>query len=50
MKPVDKTSEKEKQAEESKDDPRPEWAAEDREIEGRKPDLEEIEEDPSGTE
>jgi hypothetical protein len=29
------------------DDPRPEWAEEDREIEDRKPDLEETEEDTS---
>jgi hypothetical protein len=29
------------------DDPRPEWAEEDREIEDRKPDLGEIEEDTS---
>jgi len=29
------------------DDPRPEWAKEDREIEDRKPDLGEIEEDTS---
>jgi len=31
----------------NKDDPRPEWEKEDQEIEGRKPNLEEIEEDPS---
>jgi hypothetical protein len=50
MKPVDKATEKEKESAESKDDLRPEWAEEDRENEGRKPDLEEIEEDPSGVE
>ena len=32
------------------DDPRPDWEAEDREMDGSKPDLEEIEEDPSGFE
>jgi|GEM_PF-2508883 len=50
MKPIDKTSEKEKESAESKDDLRTEWADENREMEGRKPDLEEIEEDSSGTE
>jgi hypothetical protein len=47
MKPVDKASEKEKESAESQDDLRPEWEEEDREIEGRKPDLEETEEDAS---
>jgi hypothetical protein len=32
------------------DDPRPEWQEEDDEIDGSKPDLEEIEDDPSGFE
>jgi len=32
------------------DDPRPGWEREDNEIDGSKPDLEEIEEDPSGFE
>jgi hypothetical protein len=32
------------------DDPRPEWEREDRQLENRKPDLEEIEDDPSGFE
>jgi hypothetical protein len=46
-KPIDKTPRKEKEAAESEDDPRPEWEKEDQKIEGRKPTLEEIEEDPS---
>lgn len=32
------------------DDPRPEWQEEDDELDGAKPDLEEIEDDPSGFE
>jgi hypothetical protein len=47
MKPVDKASEKEKESVEKEEDPRREWVEEDIEVEGRKPDLEEIEEDDS---
>lgn len=50
MKPVDKTPRKEKESIESQDDLRPEWEEEDRQEQGRKPDLEDIEEDPSGFE
>lgn len=32
------------------DDPRPEWQSEDDQLDGAKPDLEEIEDDPSGFE
>jgi len=47
MTPVDKTSEKEKEAAEEEADLRYEWAEDDRKEEGRKPDLEEIEKDDS---
>jgi hypothetical protein len=47
MTPVDKASEKEKEAAEKEDDLRTEWVEEDVKSEGRKPDLEEIEEDTS---
>ena len=47
MTPVDKTSEKEKESAENESDFRHEWAREDVDAEGRKPDLEEIEEDSS---
>jgi hypothetical protein len=47
MKPVDKTPEKEKEATEKEEDLRREWIEEDITSEGRKPDLEEIEEDSS---
>jgi hypothetical protein len=47
MKPIDKASRKEKEYAEADDDPRPEWEREDQEMEGRKPNLEEIEEDPA---
>ena len=43
MKPLDKGSKEE----DAPNDPRPEWAKEDQEIEDRKPDLGEIEEDSS---
>jgi hypothetical protein len=43
---LDKTSNEEDDAK-LPNDPRPEWAKEDREIEDRKPDLGEIEEDTS---
>jgi len=46
MHPVDKPS-NEKDNPELPKDPRPEWSKEDREIEDRKPDLGEIEEDSS---
>ena len=51
MSPIDKKREKE--AKEGKipepiEDLPTEWASEDREIEGSKPDLSEVEEDPSG--
>jgi hypothetical protein len=46
MSPVDKPSNK-KDKSELPDDPRPEWSEEDIEIEDRKPDLGEIEEDTS---
>jgi hypothetical protein len=47
MSPVDKTSKKRKDAVESEEDPRKKWDKEDQDIEGRKPNLEEIDEDPS---
>jgi hypothetical protein len=47
MTPVDKVSEKEKEAVEKEEDLRREWVEEDITSEGRKPDLEEIEEDES---
>ncbi len=47
MTPVDKATQKQKDAAMPADDPRPEWTEEDIEIEGRKPDLSEIEEDTS---
>lgn len=46
MSPMDKPD-KEDDSSKFPDDLRPEWAEEDREIEGRKPDLEETEEDTS---
>jgi hypothetical protein len=48
--PVDKASREEKESSEATDDLRPEWESEDRSEEGRKPDLEELDEDPSGFE
>jgi hypothetical protein len=45
MIPIDKATRKEKDAAMVPDDPRPDWVAEDNEIDGRKPDLGEIEED-----
>ena len=47
MIPVDKATKKEKDATMVPDDPRPEWVKEDNQIEDRKPDLGEIEEDTS---
>jgi hypothetical protein len=47
MTPVDKTPEEEKEKAEEQADLRHEWAEEDRVQEGRKPDLEEIEQDES---
>jgi hypothetical protein len=47
MTPVDKASEKQKEAVEKEEDLRNEWAEEDIENSGRKPDLEETEEDTS---
>jgi hypothetical protein len=47
MTPVDKVSEKEKETVEKEEDLRHEWVEEDIKSEGRKPDLEEIEEDDS---
>ncbi len=47
MTPADKASEQEKEAVEKEEDLRHEWVEEDIEAEGRKPDLEEIEEDSS---
>ena len=47
MTPVDKTPEKEKEVAEVEDDPRHDWVQEDIQIEDRKPNLEEIEEDTS---
>ena len=46
MRPQDKASSEEDDPK-LPNDPRPEWAKEDREIEDRKPDLGEIEEDSS---
>lgn len=43
MIPVDKASQRQKIASESEDDPRLEWAKEDREIDGSEPDLEQSE-------
>lgn len=45
MKPLDKSERKEKEDLVAPGDPRPEWVKEDNEIEDRKPDLGEIEED-----
>ncbi|HEX4137187.1 MAG TPA: hypothetical protein VHY84_21440 [Bryobacteraceae bacterium] len=47
MTPVDKTPEKDKESAEKQDDPRHEWVEEEQKEEGRKPSLEEIEEDES---
>jgi len=47
MIPVDKATEKEKEALEKQEDLRHEWVQEDIKDEGRKPDLEEVEEDES---
>jgi hypothetical protein len=47
MIPVDKATEKEKESVEKEEDLRHEWVQEDIKDEGRKPDLEEIEEDES---
>jgi hypothetical protein len=47
MTPVDKATGKEKEAVEKEEDLRHEWVEEDIKSEGRKPDLEEIEEDDS---
>jgi hypothetical protein len=47
MSPADKASEQEKEDVEKKDDLRNEWVEEDIEVEGRKPDLQETEEDTS---
>jgi hypothetical protein len=47
MDPIVKTTKKEKADSLVPDDPRPDWAAEDNEIEDRKPDLSEIEGDTS---
>jgi hypothetical protein len=47
MTPVDKASEKEKESVEKEEDLRHEWVQDDIKGEGRKPDLEEIEEDES---
>jgi hypothetical protein len=47
MTPVDKASEKEKQSADREEDLRNEWVDEDVKSEGRKPDLEEIENDTS---
>ena len=47
MTPVDKASEKQKESVEKDEDLRHEWVQEDIIDEGRKPDLEEIEEDES---
>jgi hypothetical protein len=43
--PITKTTRKEKEDSLVPDDPRPDWVKEDNEIEDRKPDLGEIEED-----
>lgn len=47
MTPVDKASEKQKEAAEKEEDLRREWEDEDIKTSNRKPDLAEIEEDPS---
>jgi hypothetical protein len=47
MTPVDKATEREKESAENEADLRREWVEEDVTAEGRKPDLEEIEEDTS---
>lgn len=47
MSPIDKTPEAEKEAAEKEDDLRYDWLEADIEAEGRKPDLQEIEEDSS---
>ncbi len=47
MTPADKATEKQKEQAELEDDPRHEWIDEDIELEDRKPDLQEIEEDTS---
>jgi hypothetical protein len=47
MIPIDKATQKEKDGAMAPDDPRPDWVKEDNEIEGRKPDLAEIEDDTS---
>jgi hypothetical protein len=47
MTPVDKASEKEKESADKEEDLRQEWVEEDIQGEGRKPDLQEIEEDTS---
>jgi hypothetical protein len=47
MTPVDKATEKQKETVEKEEDLRREWVEEDIKSEGRKPDLEEIEEDES---
>lgn len=47
MTPADKATPKEKETAEKEDDLRHEWVEEDIESEGRKPDLQEIEEDSS---
>jgi hypothetical protein len=47
MSPTDKKPDKEEKSPKSLEDLPSEWAEEDREIEGRKPDLGEIEEDTS---
>jgi len=47
MTPVDKTPEKEKETADVEDDLRHEWVQEDIQLEDRKPNLEEIEEDTS---
>ncbi|MGA3206162.1 MAG: hypothetical protein ABSF12_27020 [Bryobacteraceae bacterium] len=50
MTPIDKATRKQKDAAMVPDDPRPDWAKEDDELEGRKPDLAEIEDDSSDLE
>jgi hypothetical protein len=47
MTPIDKATKKQKDAAMVPDDPRPDWVREDNELEGRKPDLAEIEGDTS---
>jgi hypothetical protein len=47
MTPADKATEKEKEAVEKEEDLRNDWVEEDIREEGRKPDLQEIEEDSS---